>query len=269
VSEFNQRAYELFAQPLVQALSNDFTARLSRELHPLRAQRWAFSDLNPWLAWLPAAAQLARAQRQALPADAPMRRTGRAMGEMISASLDYYRGLRDAFTEAAFFLTYGNLYSLYLAERARPQLAPTADPRELPIVKEALASIDKGGYPEAFARVAYLVARKGDVPLSRLEAKQQMAQDYKEFLPPIALDQWRRVRGEQEVIAQYEPEQAIATLPALLSQREDRERLLALLDRLAEDVRVRHQGLTPEQRATVERVRGALGRKVPAKRAHH
>jgi pimeloyl-ACP methyl ester carboxylesterase len=269
VSEFNQRAYELFAQPLVQALSNDFTARLSRELHPLRAQRWAFSDLNPWLAWLPAAAQLARAQRQALPADAPMRRTGRAMGEMISASLDYYRGLRDAFTEAAFFLTYGNLYSLYLAERARPQLAPTADPRELPIVKEALASIDKGGYPEAFARVAYLVARKGDVPLSRLEAKQQMAQDYKEFLPPIALDQWRRVRGEQEVIAQYEPEQAIATLPALLSEREDRERLLALLDRLAEDVRVRHQGLTPEQRATVERVRGALGRKPSAKRAHH
>ena len=57
VSDFNQRAYELFAQPLVQAMSNEYTAKLGREFHPLRFQRWAFSDQNPWLACLkPAAA---------------------------------------------------------------------------------------------------------------------------------------------------------------------------------------------------------------------
>ena len=72
-----------------------------------------------------------------------------------------------------------------------------------------------------------------------------MMKDYKEFLPPLALDQWRRVRGEQELIASYVPEQAIATLPALVPERADRERLLTLLDRLAADVRIRHQGLTP------------------------
>ena len=33
------------------------------------------------------------------------------------------------------------------------------------MVKQALASIDKGSYPEAFARVGFLVARRGDVPL--------------------------------------------------------------------------------------------------------
>jgi hypothetical protein len=94
-----------------------------------------------------------------------------------------------------------------------------------------------------------------------------MMKDYKEFIPPVALDQWRRVRGEQEVIAQYEPEQAIATLPALLAQREDRERLLALLDRIADDVRVRHEALTAEQRTNLERVRGALGKPPRARRA--
>ena len=53
VSEFNQRAYELFAQPLVQSMAQRGHARSSlREFHPLRVQRWAFSDLNPWLAWL-------------------------------------------------------------------------------------------------------------------------------------------------------------------------------------------------------------------------
>ena len=45
----------------------------------------------------------------------------------------------------------------------------------------------------------------------------------------------------------------------LLPKREDRERLLTLLDRLANDVRVRHQGLTPEQRTMVDRVRKVLG----------
>src|SRR5688572_5612468 len=208
ISEFNQRAYELFVQPAVQAMSNDFTAKLAREFHPLRLQRWAFSDLNPCLAWLGPAAQTVKAQRQPVAADHPMRRVEGTLVELTSATLDYYRALRDAFTESAFFLTYGNVFSAYLAEKHEAEArAPVSDPRELPIVKDALASIDKGGYPEAFARVAFLVTRKGDVPLSRLEARQQMAEDYKEFLPPLQLSEWRLVRGEQEVIASYEPEQ--------------------------------------------------------------
>ena len=47
VSEFNQRAYELFARPVVQAMSNETTAKLGRDFHPLRFQRWAISDANP------------------------------------------------------------------------------------------------------------------------------------------------------------------------------------------------------------------------------
>ena len=46
VAEFNQRAYELFGRPVVKAFANEYGAKLSRLLHPLRAQRWAFSDLT-------------------------------------------------------------------------------------------------------------------------------------------------------------------------------------------------------------------------------
>jgi pimeloyl-ACP methyl ester carboxylesterase len=258
VSEFNQRAYELFVQPFVQAASDEFTATMIRRFHPLRVQRWAFSDFNPWLAWLPGAAQLVKENRQALPADNALRRAEASLADLASATLDYQRALRDAFTEALFFHVYGNLFSLYIADREPAPGAQPTDPRELPIVKEALASVDKGGYPEAFARVGFLVTRRGDVPLSRLEAGQQMVKDYKEFLPAVPLEQMRRIAGEQEVIATYEPDKAIATLPALLPQRKDRERLLTLLERLANDPRVRHEGLTPEQRTMLERVRSAL-----------
>ena len=47
VSEFNQRAYELFGRPLVKALANEYGAKLSREFHPLRFQRWAFPTSIP------------------------------------------------------------------------------------------------------------------------------------------------------------------------------------------------------------------------------
>jgi len=267
VSEFNQRAYELFLQPFVQATSDEFIASTLRRFHPLRAQRWALSDWNPWLAWLPGAAQSVKENRQALPADNPLRRAEASLVDLASATLEYQRALVDTFTEALFFHVYGNLFSLYIADRQPAPAPQLSDPRELPVVKEALASIDKGGYPEAFARVGFLVTRRGDVPLSRLEAGQQMVKDYKEFLPAMPLEQMRRVAGEQEIIATYEPDQAIATLPTLLPQRKDRERLLTLLERLANDPRVRRDGLTPEQRTMLERVRAVLGRPAGVKEA--
>ena len=260
VSEFNQRAYELFAQPLVQAMSNDYSAKLAREFHPLRFQRWAISDLNPWLWWLGPVAQAVKAQRQAVGADDPRRKAERMGSELISASLDYYRALRDAVSEAAFFELYGNLFSLYLADkRAVTESAQVTDPRELPFVKEALASIDQGGYAEACARVAFLLARKGEpLPLSRLQLKQELIADYRDLLAPISMDQARRIRGEQEIIVRYEPQRAIETLPVLLAERTDRDRLLTLVDRLLADERVQRVKPSSEQLAMLERIRTVL-----------
>jgi pimeloyl-ACP methyl ester carboxylesterase len=260
ISEFNQRAYELFAQPLVQAMANDYSAKLAREFHPLRLQRWAISDLNPWLWWLGPVAQAVNAQRHAVGADDPRRKAERMGSELISASLDYYRAMRDAVSEAAFFELYGNLFSMYLADKgAAIENAQVTEPRELPFVKEALASIDEGGYAEACARVAFLLARKGEpLPLSRLQLKQELIADYRELLPAISMDQARRIRGEQEIIVRYEPERAIQTLPMLLSDAADRDRLLTLLDRLLADERIQRVKPSSEQLAMLERIRSVL-----------
>jgi hypothetical protein len=255
VSEFNQRAYELFARPLVEAFATEYGAKLSRELHPLRAQRWMMSDLNPWLGWVAAAAQMTKAQRQALPADDPGRRVEAMLSEVSSASLDYYRAIRDAISEAAFFQIYGNLFSLYLADKP----AGTRPAESKPVVKKALASISQGGYPEALARVAFLLSRKGEpLPLSQLELKQELMDDYREFLQDIPRDEQRRIRGEQEIIVGREPEKAIATLPRLLAKRTDRDRLVALLDRLLADRRVQSVEPSADQLAMLERIRGVL-----------
>ena len=269
VSEFNQRAYELFARPLVQATATEPAAKASRTLHPLRMQRWAISDLNPWTWWLAPAAKLAKATRKPLPPDDPARKAEGVASELISASLDYYRALRDAASEAAFFLIYGNLFALRADAGALPrQPAPAADPRELPFVKDALAAVDEGGYAEAVARVGYLLARKGEpLPLAQLQLKQELMREYRELLPVVSPDEARRIRGEQEIVVRYAHERALATLPLLLAGRGDRQRLLTLLERVLRDPRIQATRPTGTQLATLERIRGVLGVPAPAKRA--
>ncbi|MEX3843477.1 DUF3141 domain-containing protein [Paraburkholderia sp. BR10882] len=261
VSELNQRAYELFLQPWVRMWSNETTANLQRQFHPLRAQRWALSDLNPWLAWLGPAAEAVRAKRHAeVHEETPLREFEHYGSEMFSASLDFYRAMRDAMTESAFFSFYGNLYTVEHGEEAQARPAVAAgDPRDLPYVRDALASMAEGGYTEALARAACLLARRGEpLPLARLALRHELAKDYAAYLPQLPGDQWRRVRGEQEIIVRYEPEQALATLPHLLADPQDREKLLELAEKLLDDKRVQEAGPTAAQLSMLDKIRSSL-----------
>jgi pimeloyl-ACP methyl ester carboxylesterase len=264
IAEFNQRAYELFARPLVQQMSNELTAKLGRDFHPMRFQRWAISDLNPWLQWLGPTAELLRSQRKATSPDQPFRQVETMVSELVSAALDYYRDIRDASSEALFFETYGSLFSLYLADKHEAEerrLAPPSDPRRLPSVQEALASIQVGGYAEAFARVGYLISRHGEpLPLTRLEHKEELLAEYRDLVPHIPRDAMLRIRGRQEIICRYEPEHAIASLPELLREPIDRERFLTLLQRIATDPRIQAADPTDAQREMLARIRGVLGK---------
>jgi len=263
ISEFNQRAYELFVRPFAKAGANDLSARLLRHVHPLRARNWAISDAaNPALALLGPAAQAVKAQRVTAPADSALRKTEGATAELVSAALDYYRAARDALAEAAFFTIYGNIYLAYLAEQAASQQNATdasTGPRERPVVRQALARMTEGGYPEAFARVGFLLAGTDKpIPLSLLTTAQDLIKDYGDLLPRLPVEQWRRIRGEQEIIVRYDADRAIETLPQLLKDHE-RDRLLALIERVVSDKRVLERAPTSQQAAMLERVRRALG----------
>ncbi|PYE15284.1 uncharacterized protein DUF3141 [Paraburkholderia silvatlantica] len=261
VSELNQRAYELFLQPWVRAWSNETTANLQRQFHPLRAQRWALSDMNPWLAWLGPAAEAVRAKRHAEAHEDTRWRAFEHYGsDTISASLDFYRAMRDAMTESAFFSFYGNMYSVEHGEEPQARSAAAAgDHRALPYVRDALASMTEGGYTEALARAACLLARRDEpLPLARLALRSELAKDYAAYLPQLPGDQWRRVRGEQEIIVRYEPEQALATLPRLLEDPKDREKLLDLAEKLLADRRVQEAGPTAAQLGMLDKIRSSL-----------
>jgi len=258
VSELNQRAYELFGRPLVQALASEEGAQLQRIFHPLRWQRWALSDLNPWMWWLAPAAGLAKAQRQALAADHPARRAEGLVSGLASASLDGWRAMRDAVAEAGFFQIYGNLHAYGLGHQpaGAAHAVPSADSG---LVEDALARIGQGGYAEALARVAFLMAHDDEpLPLSRVQLARDLLEDYRELLPELPPAEVRRIGGAQAVIARHEPDQAVETLPALLSEPEERERLLTLLERVLADKRMQSIRPTAAQKAMLARIRAVL-----------
>jgi hypothetical protein len=129
------------------------------------------------------------------------------------------------------------------------------------VVSKALASIEEGGYAAAAVRIGALLARHGEpLPLERLVLRKELMVDYADLMPDLEPAAWRRLRGEQEVIVRHVPEQALATLPKLLASRDDRVRLLRLVEGLMDDPRIEGFKPTAEQRAMVELLRAELTR---------
>lgn len=266
-SELNQRAYELFARPFIQAMSNDFIAKLGRAWHPLRFQRWAMSDLNPWLAWLPMAASAVKTARQPLESKAAARKSEQFLSELVSSTLDYHRAIRDALTEATFFETYGDAFGVYQPADLETETGngKVLDVRDLPVVQHALGSIEEGGYPEAVARTFSLLATRGvPIPLNRIRLKHEVAGKLSTLLPKTSPEQQRRIRGTQDIIVRYEPKRALETLPKLLTNRSERQRLLTLLDQVTTPENLRQLHPTPQQISMLKSIHDILRVEKPA-----
>jgi pimeloyl-ACP methyl ester carboxylesterase len=253
LSELTERAYELLVRPAVREATPEWLAKLLREWHPLRVQRWAFSDRNPLLAGLPYAADVARAYRRPRSPDNAGRRAELLLSECVSASLDLYRDIRDAISEAAFFEVYGNMMSLQMADqRAVIRKQTRFDARALPAVRQVLDEIDQGGLPEAIVRTGLLLVKAGG-------GKRRLAQmeHTRELLAPAGVlrhiddDQFRRLLHEQTLVVEFEPVQAKRSLPRLVRTAGDRQKLNAIFDALDDDV----SGLDARQRELLEELR--------------
>jgi pimeloyl-ACP methyl ester carboxylesterase len=255
VSALTERAYTLFVRPLIRPLVNEGTAELGRLFHPLRWQRWAVSDLNPCLWGLPSLASAVKAVRQPAPPDNPCRRVEKATSDTIAGCLDLYRDLRDAAMESLFFLIYGPAVALGVAGDSTADARPSVpDPRDLPLVRDALAAIGTGGYPEAVALIGALIGKgAGRIPLDRLELVDRLIRS-DEKLSRLPAEAIRRIKAEQAVVAELEPERGLQSLPRLVADPADRQRVLAVLDEA-----VAAAEPTPEQRAMLGRVRTVLG----------
>lgn len=268
LSELNERAYELLVRPIVREAMPEWLAKVLREWHPLRVQRWWFSDRNPLLAALPSAAALVRAHRRPRAATNIGRRTEHLHSEYVSAGLDLYRDLRDATSEATFFEVYGNMLSLRMADqRAVIRKQTRFDARALPAVRQVLDEIDQGGLPEAVIRTGMLLVKAGGGKrrLAQMEHTRAMLEPTG-VLRDLDEDQLRRLLHEETLVVEFEPLQARRSLGKLVRTASDRQKLNAVFDSLEAESQ-----LDSSQQALLAELRKLVPRPAPhiASRSRH
>ena len=204
------------------------------------------------------AAQLVKENRQALPADHPLRRAEAGLVELASAALDYHRALRDALRRGAVLPCLRQpVLALHRRPAVRSRRRRQRTRASCPFVKEALASIDKGGYPKRSPASSSSSAPRGDVPLSRAGGAGEPSDKGLHGVPAAAsrarrMAPHRRRAGDHRAATSRTRRSRPA---ALLPQRKDRETHYVDLDRPANDLRA-DQGLA--QRRDARRVRSAL-----------
>jgi pimeloyl-ACP methyl ester carboxylesterase len=250
-SELTERAYSLLVRPFVREAVPDWLGAVMRDLHPLRVERWALSDRNPFMAPLPYLASAARSARRPRAEDSVPVALERYVSKAMVSALDLYRDVRDASAEAAFYFVYGNMLSLSMADEDRAMRRRTRfDPRALPGVRQVLATLDEGGRIDGLARIALLVTRAGDThKLPYIERVREIL-DRETDAGALSEDERRRLWQEETIIVEFEPLRAKRTLPKLLGGATDRRAARAMLDSIEAHVplNARQQELVGELR---------------------
>jgi len=128
------------------------------------------------------------------------------------------------------------------------------DLRAIPEVRQALAQMRRGNYPVAVIRMLVLLAK------SRKAVRRDRLQRSNELLtarePYASLGETARTRiiHQQSMIVEFEPEQALATLPALVTDPAERERAMQDCDFVVGDP----AAMSAETRDLYERIRRLL-----------
>ncbi|MEL6480164.1 MAG: DUF3141 domain-containing protein, partial [Pseudomonadota bacterium] len=256
-SELQAEMYDMFCRPFVKAMVNRHHAGMLRALHPLRMQRSLMSSHNPFMAPISALAETIAAGRHAVDESNGYVQAERVVADLVEQSLDMFRDVRDAGYEGLFYGLWGGpMAKAFGAPRAaRRSLKSQDELRGLPEVQSALMYMERGGFVEAVIRMLILLAdSRGNVRRDRLErASRVLTQD--EPFRSLSMENRARIIHEQTLVATFDPEGAVQSLPKLLRTKAERQRAAAV----AQYIPGRIEEMAPNTLAALQAFREVLG----------
>jgi len=225
VSETNLALYRMTVQPALRAMTTPLLTWALGQFHPSRLGYTLFSDRNPFMAWVPAAAGMAAANRATVPDSNAGRVAERFVSQAVESVLANYGRQRDALSERIFLDVYGSpvvqAATGIAAESAPPRLRPCESPDHRRFVELATAALrermTEGGLLAALIRALIwirLPTGMADERSFNVIRRIRAAQGGKR----APLREFKRVTRLQFFMLLIDEGAAIAALPALMPE---------------------------------------------------
>ncbi|MFS2008669.1 TerB family tellurite resistance protein [Azospirillum sp. CT11-132] len=258
VSDINKGLYVTFGRPQIRAAVSEPFAQWLRLTNPVRMQHYLFSHLNPFMAPIESLADWVRENRRPVGPDNAFLTAEETVSEFIVRSLNAYRDQRDHFVERLFLDLYGSPLLQALVGLSAPG-GSARPPRTRDEAFEALVEKKKaeimgrassGGFTEALFRVLAYAGRSREAIDERSFQMLRRIRDEHPGSAKRPLGEVREIFREQAFLMQMDEAGALASLPALIPEAEQRKELLAI----AERVLTAAGPLTTEQRSRLRKL---------------
>ncbi|MEA2119321.1 DUF3141 domain-containing protein [Halovibrio sp. HP20-50] len=229
ISEINLGLYRLFLQPWLKATITPEAARWNRRMHPIRLGYKLLSDRNPLSVPLPVMADAVRKNRHPVSQDNIFKTFESMVSDQLVASLNKMRDLRDTNTEKMFMDIYGQpllqaavgLYGDAHVHRRRPGAEPEHRRFIEQRQEELRNKIASGGAHEAVMRSLIYVL--GGATSTDERNFKRLRASRAELEPGVKLSEFKHLVREQFFILKLDREQALNSLPILLTGHSNEE----------------------------------------------
>ena len=245
ISEINLGLYRTFVQPWIRTFANEGFADWMRRTQPLRIQYDAFSRRNPFMGFVPPAAENVREHRQPASPSNPMWQAQQWISGWIETSLNMFRDVRDQWFETLFHGVYGSPAVQALAGLKASEASPRRHPGVDSVyrafvsrrIEELTWAIGEGGPREAAIRAAlYIRLPEGVADERGFRLLQRMREHAGTGL---TLAEFKKLVRDQYFCLSLDQRRAVAAIPAMMAKEPElAKKMAAELRRLLDVVGV-------------------------------